>query len=164
MAVGKQHKLDLGEVLNALDRQDYDYYGRLTEEEKKGYTPLVLMRYMSSLNAQNSKAAYAVMMANDLVNIGFWNLSKHPELQHKLLCLTGIGGRQFRPWLAAKNSKKINKIDKWLIERFPGLNEDEIQILKSSHDSKTWAAFVKGSGASDAEVKEMIEAWKKQSA
>ena len=104
------------------------------------------------------------MMANDLVNIGFWNLSKHPELQHKLLCLTGIGGRQFRPWLAAKNSKKINKIDKWLIERFPGLNGDEIQILKSSHDSKTWAAFVKGSGASDAEVKEMIEAWKKQSA
>ena len=164
MAAGKQHKLDLGEVLNALDRRDLGYYSRLSDEEKKGYAPLVLMRYMSSLNGQNNNAAYAVMAANDLVNIGFWNLSKHPELQHQLLCLSGIGGKQFRPWLSAKNSKKLNKIDQWLINKFPDLNNDEVQIFKSLHDSKSWATFVKGSGASDAEVKEMIEAWKKQSA
>ena len=164
MAAAKQHKLDLGDVLSALDRCDLGYYNKLTDEEKKGYTPLVLMRSMSSLNMQNPNAAYAVMAANDLVNIGFWNLSKHPELQHQLLCLTGVGSKQFRPWLSAKNSKKSNKIDQWLLDKFPSLNDDELQILKSSYDSKSWAAFVKSSGVSDSEVKELIDAWKKQAA
>jgi len=104
------------------------------------------------------------MAANDLVNIGFWNLSKHPELQHQLLCLTGVGSKQFRPWLSAKNSKKSSKIDQWLLDKFPSLNDDELQILKSLYDSKSWAAFVKASGVSDSEVKELIDAWKKQAA
>ena len=164
MASDKKYKLDIGEVMQALDRRDIGYFSRLTDEEKKSYTPLVLMRFMSSLNAQNPNAAYAVMAVNDLVNVGFWNLSKHPELQHLLLCLTGVGGKQFRPWLAAKNSKKSNKIDQWLMEKYPHLNEDEVSILKSTYDDKSWAKFVKGSGATDAEVKEMVEAWKKQSA
>jgi len=164
MASDKKHKLDLGEVLSALDERDLGYYDRLTAEEKKSYVPLVLMRYMSSLNGQNKNAAYAVVATNDLVNIGFWSLTKHPELQHKLLCLTGLGGRQFRPWLSAKNSKKNNKIDAWLLEKFPGLNNDEVAIIKSLHDAKSWAVFLKSSGIGDGEVKEMLEAWKKQTA
>jgi len=162
VAIGKKHKLDLGEILHALDNRNLNYYSNLTDDERKGYSPLVLMRFMSSLNAQNPNASYAVMVTNDLVNLGFFSLSKHPELQHKLLCLTGLGGKQYRPWIAAKTSKKAGKIDQWLLERFPHLNDDEIQIVKSSYDTKSWTAFVKSSGASDVEVKEMIEAWKKQ--
>jgi len=60
MAAAKQHKLDLGDVLSALDRGDLGYYNKLTDDEKKGYTPLVLMRYMSSLNMQNPNAAYSL--------------------------------------------------------------------------------------------------------
>jgi len=162
MAAAKQYKLDISEVLSALDRRDLEFYNRLTDDEKKGYSTIVLMRFMSSLNSQNPNAAYAVLAANDLVNIGFWNLSKHPELQHKLLCLAGLGSKQYRPWLAAKNGKKLSKIDQWLLTKFPELNQDEISILKTSYDTKSWASFVKGSGASDVEVKEMIDAWKKQ--
>ena len=164
MAAAKTHKLDLGQTLYAIDRHDLDYYNRLTDDEKKSYAPLVLMRFMSSLNGQNPNAAYAVMAVNDLVNIGFWTLTKYPDLQHQLLCLTGLGDKQFRPWLAAKNAKKSNKIDQWLVEKFPELNDDEIVIIKSSHTAESWTKFVKGSGAGDAEVKEMIQAWKKHSA
>ena len=49
----KKYKLDLKSALAALDRGDLDWYSRLTDDEKKGYTPLVLMRYMSSLNNQH---------------------------------------------------------------------------------------------------------------
>jgi len=162
MTGDKKYILDLQQVLYALDNRDLDYYDRLTDKEKKGYTPLVLMRYMSSLTSQNSNCAYAVIATNDVVNLGFWTLSKYPDLQHKLLCVTGLGGSQKRPWIAAKNTKKKNKIDSWLLEKFPELNDEEISILKSQHDSKSWNAFVKGSGATDAEVKEMTAAWSKE--
>lgn len=164
MAAKGSYKLDLTSVLQSLDRQDFGYYERLTEEERKGYVPLVLMRYMSSLADQNRNAGYAVIATNDLVNIGFWNLSKHPELQHKLLCLAGIGGKQYRPWLASKRSKRTGKIDEWLSEIFPHLNGDEIDLLKASHDAKSWTEFVKSSGIPDSKVKELVEAWKKKQA
>lgn len=162
MTQDKKYKLSLAEVLNALDKRDLGYYSRLTEDEQKSYVPLVLMRYMSSLADQHQHTAYAVLATNDIVNIGFWTLSKHPELQHKLLCIAGLGSKQYRPWLAAK-SKKSNKIQSWLQEHYPHLNTAEIDIIIANHTSETWHEFIKGSGISDAEVKELNSAWKKQS-
>mgnify|MGYP003336767267 FL=1 len=162
MTTEKKYKLALNEVLNAIDKRDLDYYSRLTAEEQKSYTPLVLMRYMSSLTDQHPHAAYAVMATNDITNIGFWTLAKHPELQHKLLCLAGLGPKTYRPWIAAKG-KKSNKIQDWLQEQYPHLNRDEIDIIINNHTQDTWIDFIKTSGISDAEVKEMTAAWKKQS-
>lgn len=161
MAAKKAYKLDLQTVLQAIDRKDLDFYDRLTDEEKKAYVPLVLMRFISSLTDQNRNVAYAVIATNDVVNIGFWSLSKHPELQHKLLCVAGLGGKQYRPWIAAKKGRKANKINAWLLERYPDLNDDELDLLKDQWDVKSWTSFLKGSGIGDAEVKEMVEAWKK---
>lgn len=158
----KTYKLDLATVLQAIDRQDLEFYSGLTEDEKKHYVPLVLMRYISSLTDQNRNAAYAVIATNDLVNVGFWNLSKHPELQHKLLCLAGLGGKQYRPWMAIKRSKRSGKIDEWITERFPQFNDDELSLFKSQFDQNGWVSFLKGSGVDDSEVKELAEAWKKQ--
>lgn len=164
MAAKKTYKLDLASVLQAIDRRDLSFYSGLSDEEKKAYAPLVLMRYMSSLTDQNRNSPYAILATNDLVNIGFWNLSKHPELQHMLLCLAGLGGKQYRPWLPIKRSRKTNKIDSWLFERMPNLNEDELLIFKSNFGIKEWTDFVKSTGASDAEVKELVDAWKKKEA
>lgn len=164
MTAKKSYKLDIFAVLQAIDRRDFGFYSRLTDEEKKGYAPLIIMRYMSSLNDQNKNAAYAAMATNDLVNIGFWNLAKHPELQHLLLCLTGLSGKQYRPWMATKKRRGTsNKIDSWLLELWPDLSDDELNIVKSEHDLKSWTAFVKESGVSDSKLKELVEAWKKRS-
>lgn len=164
MSSKKSYKLDLVSVLQAIDRKDLDFYANLSDEEKKAYAPLVLMRYMSSLTDQNRNSPYAILATNDLVNIGFWNLSKHPELQHMLLCLTGLGGKQYRPWIPLKRKKTSNKIDEWIRSHLPELDDDELMIFKSQHDSKSWASFVKSTGAGDKEIKELVDAWKKQEA
>lgn len=163
MATKKTYKLDLMAVLQAIDYRNLNFYSSLTEGEKSGYVPLVLMRYISSLTDQNKNAAYAVIATNDLVNIGFWNLTKHPELQHLLLCLAGLGSKQYRPWLSTKKGKKtFGKVDEWLMEIYPEINEDELEIIKKEYDLQSWTAFVKGSGLNDKQVKELIDAWKKQ--
>lgn len=161
MAAKKEYKLDLTTVLAALDRQNLDFYAKLSDDDKKSYVPLVLMRYMSSLTDQNQNAAYAILATNDLVNIGFWNLSKHPELQHLLLCLTGLGKKQYRTWLPTKKSKRSNKVHNWVGEQFPHFNDQEIELFISKFDKDSWKLYLESYGLDDKELKELVEAWKK---
>lgn len=160
MTTKKAYKLDLATVLNAIDRQDLEFYSGLSDEEKKSYVPLILMKYMSSLTDQSKNTAYAVLATNDLINIGFWNLSKHPELQHKLLCLAGLGKKQYRPWISGKKSHKNSKIHNWLNSFMPEANELEIEIFLSKFDKKSWLDFLNSSGLTDSEVKELASAFK----
>lgn len=162
MSSKNSHKLDLKVVLNALDRKDRDFYSKLSDHEKKAYVPLVLMRYMSSLTDQSTMNSYAVIATNDLVNIGFWPLSAYPDLQHQLLCMAGIGGKQYRPWIPPSKKRSSGKINEFILGLFPSMNDDELSIFKSSFDTDSWTEFVMSSGISDKETKDLISAWKKQ--
>lgn len=161
MAKAKTFKLDLSVVLQALDRKDLEFYNRLSDEDKKGYTPLVLMRYMSSLTEQNQNKAYAIIATNDLVNIGFWELSKHVELQHKLLCLAGLGGKQYRPWISTSRNKKASKIDEVFQTIYSEYNEDEISIIKSQCDKLTFEKLVYSLEIDPAKSRDLIKEWAK---
>lgn len=158
----KKHNLDLIKTLSALDNGHRDYYTNLTAEEQKAYSPLVLMRYMSSLGDQSRNQQYAILATNDLVNIGFWNLSKHPELQHKLLCLVGVGGKQYRPWIAAKSKRSRTRlVDEFILELYPGINRDEMDILKNTHTRESFTKLVMSAGKSDSDSKAILDDWKK---
>ena len=159
----KQYKLDLASVLQAIDRQDIGFYSRLSEEDKKGYVPLVLMRYISSVTDQNKNVAYSVIATNDLVNVGFWQLDKHKELQHMLLCLCGLGSKQYRPWITYKTRKSKNKICDFLSEIYPSLKDDEIDMLFGQFTVDTLKDFLNQTGISDKEVKDLVAEWKKKS-
>ena len=155
-------KLKLDSVLQALDRQDLDYYSNLTDEEKKAYSPFILMRYMASAGPQSQQAPYAVIAINELVNKSLFELGKHPELQHKLLCLAGLGKKQYRPYLGSKNAKSKTKIvDEFFMTLYPGINATELSILKSSHDKNTLRELGEDAGLSKAEIKELVEDAKK---
>ena len=157
----KTYKLDLASVLQAIDRRDLLFFNRLTDDEKKSYVPLVLMRYISSVTDQNKNSAYSVLATNDLVNVGFWQLDKHKELQHKLLCLCGLGTKQYRPWLGYKSRKAKNKVYEFIIQQYPFLNDDEIDIIYGNLTMETFKDFLNQSGHSDKEIKDLIAEWKK---
>lgn len=163
MAEAKKHKLDMfGQVLPALDKRKKEFYLELDDESKKGYTALVLMRAMSSLGDQNKNSAYQLLLVNDLVNIGFWSLSKHVELQHLQLCLTGLGSKQYHPWIPAKGAaSKTKLVDEFLRELYPGCNELELSILKSQHDAASIKSLARDAGKNDAQVKQLTEDAKK---
>ena len=155
----KTYKLDMFKtVLPALDRNDKAFYSKLSDEERKGYAAVVLMRAMSSLPDQNPSAAFELLMVNDIVNIGFWELSKHPELQHQLLCCAGLGTKQYHPWISAKGkSSTTPKVDALLIELHPGLNSVELEILRSQFDAASIKILAQDAGKSDGEIKKLVD-------
>lgn len=85
-------KLDIFAVLNHISTKDVEYYGNLSDEEKKGFFPVVVTRWLSGTN--NAKQ---IFFLNELVNPFVFSLHKHPELLYILmtLCTSGKSQRYF---------------------------------------------------------------------
>ena len=157
----KTYKLDLFKTLESIDRSNRNYYANLNEEEQKAYAPLVLMRYMSSLPSQNPQAEITVVLANDIVNVGFWELSKHPELQHQLMCILGTGIRQNRPWITRRKTTNTPVLDEFFMKIYPDVNKIELDILKAAYDKTSLEQFCFAHGESESNTKKIVGDLKK---
>jgi len=144
-------KLPLNTVLAAIDKKDYDFYDRLTDEHKKQVAPFLLNRYMSIVNANKDLQEYFLMATNQRVNTQYFELAKHPKLVWQLLC-TVSPGKQFLPnkafennyknpfhqWVGHKkkdkNSKDKNR--KYIEQLHPQAKSDELNMLVNMYTDK----------------------------
>lgn len=76
----KTYKTDIFDLMRRIDRGDYGLWGKLTEDERKGFSPLLTMKWMSG-----STDIRQIIFLNTLANPVVFPLSKHPELLLKLL-------------------------------------------------------------------------------
>lgn len=130
-------KLDIKRELNAVDRRDYDFYANLSDDEKKAFSPYILMRYTSNVNENADIQEWFVRLTNEYVNKHHWNLSKnHRELLWKLFAATGIGTSMYHPYLAAGKKEKTNKIEKLLAELHPSYKLSDVKLLASMMTNK----------------------------
>ena len=67
--MAKKVQIPLKEMLSALDNNDFDFYTRLSDEEKKVFSPWLAMRYASA--AQGNLSSHYLLMVNDIVNVNF---------------------------------------------------------------------------------------------
>lgn len=158
----KKQKLDLFKmVLPAIARGDMDFYDNLTEAQQKGYEPYVIARWLS--NTSDSQHTSFLMNTNDIVNVDFWTLSAHPGLQHRLMCIVHALSASKRPnhkWLNFMGGKRAkSEINTFILDRFPGLNDQEIDILKATWTDEDFESFVKSYGVQDAELNKLMKAW-----
>ena len=130
-------KLDIKRELNAVDLKNYNFYDNLTDEEKKAFSPYLLMRYISNVQGDRDTQEWFIEMTNELVNKHHWTLSKnHKSLLWKLFAGIGTGATAYHPYLAASKKEKANKIEKLLCELYPARKMDEIKLLASMMDKK----------------------------
>jgi len=151
----KTAKVPLREMLNALDKNDFDFYSRLDKEQKKAFSPWLAMRYASS--ASGDDAYHYLLMVNDLVNVDFSSLKKHPELQWKLLATCGIGHTSYHKYIQPGKKKVKPKLHKFLVELYPTLNEKERDLLLALNDKDDLTQLAKDNGLSDKEIKELFK-------
>lgn len=125
-------KLDIKRELKALDDKNYYFYENLTPEEKKQFSPYILMRYASNVQGDQDIQEWCVETTNDYVNKNFWSLSKdHKELLWKLFAVCGTGIPLYHPYLKTGSKEKANKIEKLLCEIYPAMKMDEIKLMAS---------------------------------
>jgi hypothetical protein len=125
-------KLDIKRELTAVDRKDYKFYDNLTDEERKAFSPYILMRYTSNVSGDRDVQEWFIETTNEYVNKNHWTLSKnHKPLLWKLFAATGIGANFYHPYLKASSKEKVNKIEKLLAELYPAKKMDEIKLQAS---------------------------------
>jgi len=127
--------LDIKRELKAVDNKDYDFYSKLTDEERKSFSPFILMRYTASVQGDREVQEHFLEMTNECVNKNHWVLSKnHKELLWKLFAATGVGISAYHPYLAAGKKEKANKIEKLLCEIYPAMKLADIKVMASLMD------------------------------
>lgn len=123
-------KLDIKRELNAVDLKNYDFYDKLHDDEKKVFSPYILMRYVSNVQGDRDIQEWFVEMTNEHINKDHWTLSKlHKPLLWKLFAATGVGMTAYHPYLAAGKKEKANKIEKLLAELNPTMKMAEIKMM-----------------------------------
>jgi hypothetical protein len=129
-------KLDIKRELRAVDQKDYNFYANLTDEERKVFSPYILMRYTSNVQIDDPDIQeHFLEMTNELVNKHHWVLSKnHKEMLWKLFAACGVGVNCFHPYLAAGKKEKANKIEKLLCEIYPAMKLEDIKVMASLMD------------------------------
>lgn len=153
----KKYKLDLFRLLEAVDRRDFKFYSKLTDEEKKGFTGIVAMRWISVTSDVNKELCeYYVGAANE-ANKHFWNadIIKHPELQYLTLAIVGMNKKTRHQWIKGPAKKKQNKIIQMLKEYYPTANSEELEMFFEINNIDDFIEIAKTLGYQDDQIKEI---------
>ena len=149
-------KLNIKEEMRAIDVKDRRWYDSLTEEEKSKLGIWLLMRYTSNAGEKMFQEHY-LEWTNEVVNVHFNKLRKHPQLQWQLLQLVGLGKPTYHPWIAPGKAGKKNKLQKWVEENYPHLNDDEVDIFISVRSKEDFIELFEEYGLDKKQIKDILK-------
>jgi hypothetical protein len=103
--VKKKFALDIFSILGKLNKGDLTVWDSLSEEERKGFSPLIISRWMSGTNDP-----LQIILLNEFVNKQIFKLDKdHPELMCKLIACCGTGSKRV-VWIGESKKKKSSSM------------------------------------------------------
>lgn len=150
--------LYIGNEMAAFDRKDRAYYDKFTDDERKKFSTYLMLRWGASVSGNADLQAYYLMATNERVNKNFFDLNKHPKLQW-LLCTTvspGMG-KQHHNWLAAKKKDGPGgKLQKFVINLYPEMRNDELDLFLKLNDLKALKKLAKDLGMPDKDIKKEL--------
>jgi hypothetical protein len=127
-------KLYIGNEMAQFDLKNRDFYDDLSEEEKKKFSPFLMIRWGATVEGAAEMQAYYLLSTNEKLNKNFFDVSgtQHKKLQWLLATTVSPGlGKQRHTWLAASKKEAVdNKATKFLREIFPHLKDDELDLLR----------------------------------
>ena len=151
-------KLSINNEMAQLDMKNRRFYDELTDEERKKFSPYLMMKYSASVEGNPDLQAWYLMAANERINLHFFDLNRHPKLQWLSCTSASPGmGRQRHYWLAAKKKDGSNsKFVKFLTKLNPEMKQDEIELLAQINTEKEIKDYARSLGMSDAEIKKEL--------
>jgi len=151
--------LNIRNEMAQFDRKNRDFYDSLTDEERKKFSPFLMIRWGSSVGGVADLQAYYVMSCNERLNKHFFdvNTAQHKKLQWLLATTVSPGmGTQYHQWIAPKKRENNNKTIKFLRELYPELKEDEIKLMSELNTKDDLKQHARQLGWDDKRIKDSI--------
>ena len=141
-------KLSIQNEMAVFDRKDRKFYDSLTPEEKKKFSNFLMIRWGSSVQGGRDLQEFYLISCNERLNKHFFAINRHPKLQW--LCATTVSpdmGIQRHQWIAPKKKEAgVTGIKKQLMEMYPNMKDDEIELMSKINTKKDIDAYIKLSG------------------
>lgn len=125
------NKLDIGNEMRQFDRKNRGFYDELTEEERKKFSPYLMIRWGSSVEGSRDLQEFYLIATNERLNKNFFALHRHPKLQWLLATTVSPDmGTPRHHWIPNKKKQSGDaKKRKQLMEIFPQYKDDEIDVM-----------------------------------
>ena len=126
-------KLSIGNEMAQFDSKNRQFFDELTDEERKKFSPFLMIRYGSSVSGSRDLQEFYLIATNERLNKKFFavNTAQHKKLQWLMATTVSPGLGNFRHnWIAPRKKEPgAGSMRKQLMELFPHLKDDEIALL-----------------------------------
>ena len=149
--------LDIFNLFSNIDRKDKFIWNKLTDEQKKEYSPLISTRWLSG--CENKKQ---LIFLNTLVNPMIFVQGDHRELIMKLQAISSGGGTKRYKWLGIKSKadKKSQLAIKVLQQVFNYSSKEAVKYLDRFSQSE-FVEMAEHLGWQQQEIKDLKKQVKK---
>ena len=141
-------KLSIANEMMCFDHKDRAFYDGLTDEEKKKFSNYLMIRWGSAVQGSSELQEFYLISTNERLNKQFFDINRHPKLQW--LCATAVSpgmGTYRHQWIAPKKKEAGESgIKKQLLELYPHMKADEIELMSKINTKKDIDAYLKQLG------------------
>lgn len=152
-------KLGINNEMAQLDRKNREFYDELNEEERKKFSPYLMLRYAASVEGNADFQEWYLRATNERVNQHFFDLSRHPKLQWLLCTSVSPGmGNQRHYWQGSKkkDGTSNSKVIKFITKNFPWMKQDEIELMAELNTEKEIKVWAREMGMADSDIKKEL--------
>lgn len=143
-------RLSIANEMRQFDRKNRNFYDELTPEERKKFSPYLMIRWGSSVEGSRDLQEFYVIATNERLNKHFFSVSaaNHKKLQWLLATTVSPDmGTPRHPWIAPKKKESgASARRKVLQEIFPHYKDDEIDVMMALVTEKEINDYFKSLG------------------
>lgn len=151
------YKVPIDQVMSAVDLRNGDYYSKLSDEDRKSVNTFMSQRWASQVQGSREIQEHYLVTINDLSNIDYIaTTSQHDEMRWRVIALCGLGSKLRHEFIPPRGQKK-DKLTAWLIERFPSLSDDEIELFREINGNDFLEEIARSQNISDKDLKELFK-------
>ena len=142
------NKLNIANEMRCFDNKDRHFFDSLSEDERKKFSNYLMIRWGSGVQGPSELQEYYLVATNERLNKHFFELSRHPKLQWLLATTVSPGmGTHRHQWVSPKKKEKgDNEIKKTLMNLYPTMKADDINMLSKMITKKELKELMKDLG------------------
>ena len=143
-------KLNIVNEMRMFDRKVRSFYDDLTEEERKKFSPFLMIRWGSAVEGSRELQEFYVIATNERLNKHFFNINtaRHKKLQWLMATTVSPDlGTQRHSWISLKKKESgAGTKRKQLAEIFPHYKDDELDVMMEIVSQKEIDQYFRAAG------------------
>jgi len=141
-------KLSIANEMTQFDLKNKKFYDELTDEERKKFSNYLMIRWGSAVQGSRDLQEFYLIATNQRLNKRFFDINRHPRLQWLTATTVSPGmGTHRHQWIAPRKKEAgASAIRKQLVELYPHLKDDELDLLAKITTKKDIDEYTKAAG------------------